>query len=213
MLAETDGRPVSDGELATHLGMHQSRLSLLKTQDLTAKQIAKMIAGARVTGHRRAEADAIKAIMEFLPLRKTLSRQEKKWELFSIGSAATVSPYLKGLRDKLRLTKGIYVFHDSRGRALYAGKTVKLSLWAEMNNAFNRPRAIQSVRRVMQPVNKKEFSENIGKRKIQPSALQLHDMAAYASAYEVSVGLISRFEAILIRSFANDLLNVKMESL
>ena len=43
--------------------------------------------------------------------------------------------------------------------------------------------------------------------------VQLHDIAAYVSAYHVADGLIERFEALVIRSFANDLLNVRMKSL
>jgi len=35
---------------------------------------------------------------------------------------------------------------------------------------------------------------------------------SYMSAYHVPDGLIGKFEALIVRSFANDLLNVKMEN-
>ena len=37
-------------------------------------------------------------------------------------------------------------------------------------------------------------------------------MACYFSAYEVELGMIAAVEALLIRAFANDLLNARMET-
>jgi hypothetical protein len=48
-------------------------------------------------------------------------------------------------------------------------------------------------------------------RRIQSVQLQLHDLTRYLSAYEISPAVIGMFEAMLVRSFANDLLNVRME--
>jgi hypothetical protein len=47
-------------------------------------------------------------------------------------------------------------------------------------------------------------------RQIIESAVPLHEIAYYFSAYEVEVGMIDELESLLIRSFANDLLNVQM---
>jgi len=41
--------------------------------------------------------------------------------------------------------------------------------------------------------------------------MPLHELAAYFSAYEVHPLMISNLESLVIRSFANDLLNKKME--
>lgn len=198
MQTKTD-KTVSDGAIAQLLDMHQSRLSQLKTKELTAKQVGLMISGARKFGYQQAERDAIRPIVEFLPLGKARSKQGARWEMFSTGSATHPNTYLKGLRAELERAKGIYVFHDTRGRALYAGKAVKVTLWAEMTNAFNRAREVQKVRLVAHPAKSKRFSPDDGKRKILPTALQLHDMARYVSAYQVAPGFISRFEAILLR--------------
>ena len=43
--------------------------------------------------------------------------------------------------------------------------------------------------------------------------MALHAIAAYLSAYAVPIGLISKIEALLVRGFANDLLNTRMESI
>ena len=51
----------------------------------------------------------------------------------------------------------IYTFHDSRGRALYAGKAIKLGLWVEMINAYNRDREVQTVRRMAHPTKHGTF--------------------------------------------------------
>ncbi|MCW2397965.1 hypothetical protein [Sphingobium sp. B2D3C] len=49
--------------------------------------------------------------------------------------------------------------------------------------------------------------------KIKKQAVALHHIASYASAYEVPDGLIGKFGALIVRSFTNDLLNVRMETI
>jgi hypothetical protein len=124
-------------------------------------------------------------------------------------------PYLEGLRKELESKHGIYVFHDSRGRAIYAGKAQKLSLWTEINNAFNRDRReVQSIKRVAHPQNKVQYKGHKEKaRQIVRMNVPLHDIAAYFSAYAVPEPLIGKFEALIVRAFANDLLNVRMEKI
>ena len=41
--------------------------------------------------------------------------------------------------------------------------------------------------------------------------MQLHDLAAYFSAFHVEDAMIDDVEALLVRAFPNDLLNSKME--
>ena len=51
------------------------------------------------------------------------------------------------------------------------------------------------------------------KRRIWSQPIKLHDLACYFSAYEFRPkGVIGMFEALIIRAFANDLLNIRMES-
>lgn len=44
------------------------------------------------------------------------------------------------------------------------------------------------------------------------SDLTLADLAAFVTVYEVAEAMIDEVEALLIRTFANDLLNIKMEN-
>ena len=108
---------------------------------------------------------------------------------------------------------GIYIFYDSRGRALYAGKTRQRTLWQEINSAYNRDRSVQQIRRVKHPERRQNFRRSDEKqRQIRLRTVPLNDLAAYFSAYNVVDGLIGELESLLIRGFANDLLNVRMEN-
>lgn len=79
--------------------------------------------------------------------------------------------------------------------------------------AFNRNRGdVQSIMRVKHPANNVAYTIDREKnRQIRPAVVPLHDMAHYVSAYEVLPGMVGVVEAMLVRSFANDLLNVRME--
>ena len=152
----------------------------------------------------------IKPIVEFYPVDAVPSKTGKNKELFPTDSS--VSIYQRGLRKALDDTNGIYIFYDTRGCALYAGKARKQSLWKEMRLAFNRNRT-QQVFRVKHPTVNKEFltADEIS-RKITKTNVSIPRMAGYFSAYEVSEELIDIFEALIVRAFANVLLNSKMEN-
>jgi hypothetical protein len=120
---------------------------------------------------------------------------------------------LVGLRDELESSNGVYVFFDSRGQALYVGKARKQSLWSEMTNAFNRTRGdLQTIRRVKHPERRQRYRTSDEKaRQPVPVSVPLHELAHYFSAYRVSPTLVGDIEALLVRSFANNLLNKNME--
>ena len=83
-----------------------------------------------------------------------------------------------------------------------------------MNNAYNRDRGeVQSIKRAYHPKKNVQYKGlEIKKRQIRRESIALYDVAFYLSAYEVPDGLIGKFEALLVRAFANDLLNVRMEN-
>ena len=120
-------------------------------------------------------------------------------------------PYRSGLKRELEDAKGVYIFFDSRGQAIYVGKA-KQNLWKEMNFAFNRKReSVQKIKRVKHPETRVQYKTSYEKtRQIFESAVPLHEIAYYFSAYAVEIGMIDELESLLIRSFANDLLNVQM---
>ena len=150
-------------------------------------------------------------IVEFFALDNTESKKGANWEIFDPAD----SSYLSGLKDRLAASCGVYIFSDSRGQAIYAGKTERVKtqkLWAEISNAFNRDRDIQRIKRVGHPKRNVEFKAGEEKqRQIYDRPVRLHELASYLSAYEVANGMIGKVEALLVRGFANDLLNVKME--
>lgn len=147
--------------------------------------------------------------MEYYPIEATESRQGAKWEVLntSIGRC-------KKLRDLLNESHGIYIFYNSQCRAIYVGKANRLSLWNEMNGAFNRDRDAQVVWQVDHPTIGSTFEPAYEKpRRIVKRNVYLHDIAHYFSVYEVEKDLIDNAESLLIRAFANDLTNLQMENI
>lgn len=214
-LAASGGKSeLTNSKLAQSLGIAtQTIINWESKGELRAADVSNMIVKALKVARARAESKAIKPIVEFFRIEVAESLQGARWELFStLGNNGAAHPYRKGLREKLEHAHGVYVFYDSRGRALYSGKAKKLTLWKEMNDALNRKRTVQHVFRVSHPESQVAFRDSSEKfRQIISQSVQLYDMARYVSAYEVTERLIDTFESILIRSFANDLLNVKME--
>lgn len=96
---------------------------------------------------------------------------------------------------------GIYIFYDSRGKAIYAGQSRKgsrQSLWKEINAAYNRERTSQTIIcNVSNQLRKKKY--------------YLYEVAHYITIYLVHEFAIKDFESLLIRSFPNDLTNIRME--
>lgn len=159
-------------------------------------------------------AERIRPIVEFFPLDPVESKRGAKWELFAGEYEGATHRYYSGVKQDLQASSGIYVFYDSRGRALYAGKAVQQSLWAEMNNVYNRSRdEVQRIKIVSHPSRNVLYRKSAEQtRRISDRALQLNDLAYYVSAYEIKPhSMIGMFEALIIRAFANDLLNKRME--
>ncbi|MCR0980861.1 hypothetical protein [Roseomonas populi] len=206
---------MTDAALARELGVTQPALGNYRKGQLTPRQIFNLMESYARSKERRFIEDTIVPIVEFFYLDAVETRKGKSWQIFSCQDENDrPHPYYTGLKKRLDSSHGIYVFHDSRGRAIYAGKAQRLSLWTEMNNAFNRDRGeVQNIKRVNHPSNRVEFQGTEEKRRrIVREAVALHDIASYVSAYQVPDGLIGKLEALIVRSFANDLLNVRMEN-
>lgn len=202
-------------ELAKQLGVTPVAIfNWRKAKRLTPRQIANIAAAARASATEDLAKTAIRPIVEFYPLDKCPSRQGAKFELFAhTDHDKRKHPYRDGLRDELCRTHGVYVFFDSRGRAIYAGKARQQVLWKEMTNAFNRARAeVQTIKRVQHPERRQTYRPTNEKdRQIRATSVRLHELAIYFSAYEVRAELIDELESLIVRSFANDLSNIKME--
>ena len=154
----------------------------------------------------------IDPIIEYLEISHADSKRGANWELFSEAiDEGTSSHYLSAVKKRMTDESGIYIFYDSIGRAIYVGKAEKQSLWKEANNAFNRDRhENQKIWMVEHPTsNVKKVNLN---RKIKEISVPLSHIAAYFSAYSVAKENIPQLEAFLIRAFANNLMNKRMET-
>lgn len=134
-----------------------------------------------------------KVIAELEPIRVSKESLEKKQKEMDFYDTKT------NMKSLLESEKGIYIFYDSMGKAIYAGKTERNSLWLEMKNAYNRSRSTQW-----------KYKRTSG-TKIYNQPYYLHEVAAYTSVYSVKNYAIGFIEALLIHSFPNDLTNVRIE--
>ena len=82
-----------------------------------------------------------------------------------------------------------------------------------MKDVFNRERKeTQRVYRVKHPTRNLKFRTAAETpRLITRTEVLLADMAAYFSAYAIASEMIDSLEALIVRLFANDLLNSRME--
>jgi len=208
-------RVTTDKALAVHIGVTvQSIHNWKNRRSVSSRQLVGLVHSASVAAADSFQANAIRPLVEFFPITKCESRQGGLCELFATTlEDDTEHPCLVGLREELEVAHGVYLFFDSRGRAIYVGKARKRGLWGEMKGAFNRDRrAVQRIKRVKHPTNKVRYRPSeVKSRQIREYWVPLHDLAAYFSAYEVADTMIANLEALLVRSFANDLLNIRME--
>ena len=196
---------VTDSQLKKLLG--HTNISQYRNREVTEKIVAGFVDRYGKYASKHARENSIRTVVEFFPLQKRKSRQEKKWELFPRRDS---NPNHHRHCEALRAAEGVYVFFDSRGKALYVGKTKKSDLWTEMNLAFNRDRDVQQIFRIDHPADRKVQNKP---RQIKKHKVQLHELAHYFSAYDVHSDIIDTVEALLIRTSANDLLNRRMENL
>lgn len=205
----------TDADLRRRLGVTAQCIHNWKSRrSMTSEQVARLVRLAYKAATTDSHASAIRPIVEFFQISTCTSRQGKHFEMFSGRLAdGDEHPYLTGLRKELSECSGVYVFFDSRGHAIYVGKARKQSLLKEMKAAFNRNRGdIQKIRRVRHPSRRQKYTtSNEIARQIDEYVVPLYELAHYFSAYQVADGMIGELEALLVRCFANDLLNLKME--
>jgi len=199
----------NDSALSKALGVTGATIHFWnKAKKITPSRIARLIHKARLTAAESFRKDALRPVVEFFPIEASPSNN-----VFNVKDGNKDHPYRKGLKAELDETNGVYVFFDSRGQAIYVGKAKKQDLWREMNLAFKRERgALQKIKRVKHPNRHKPYRTSSEKaRQIGDYAVPLSDLARYFSAYSVTETMIDDLEAVLVRSFANDLLNKRME--
>ncbi len=72
---------------------------------------------------------------------------------------------------------------------------------------------MHNIRRVNHPERRQDFriSDEL-RRQIRTVSVKLHELARHVSAYQVADGMIGDLETLLIRAFANGLLNKRMRN-
>ncbi|MCX7108720.1 MAG: hypothetical protein NTX45_01065 [Proteobacteria bacterium] len=147
-----------DQSVAARLGVS---LATLRTwaksdKDLAAFQITNALLKSHSKIVSQAQIDTIKPIVEFYEIDRSDSKGGCKSEI--LPQMEKCSKMQRGVREELLKRSGIYIFYDSRGRALYAGKARKQNLWKEMNLAYNRARGeVQKIKLVSHPERNQEF--------------------------------------------------------
>ncbi len=196
--------------LASKLGINEVYISSWKKYPPTSKQIASVIANAYKQGEKDSLRAIIKPLLEYYPIIVSESTHGKKQEIFETKENLRN----KKIKELLQTTNGIYIFYSSQRRAIYVGKAKEVCLWNEIKNAYNRDRRAQTVWGVNHPSTGNNFKPaHRHPRKVTKQSVYLHDIALYFSAYEVERNLINTVEAMLIRAFANELTNTRMENL
>lgn len=203
----------SQSELASAIGVTVQTIINWKgrDEDLSPNQIASAIAKSQAAAVQKSQHYTIRPVVEFYGIDPCPSRREVNWHVFNGGVDASL--YARGLKEALENAYGIYIFYDSRGHSIYVGKAKEQTIWKEMNLAFNRKREVQTIALVRHPERNQVFKPGYEKlRQPKDTQLELFEMASYFSAYNVDSGMVDDLEALLVRGFANDLLNVKMET-
>jgi len=203
----------SDADISIILGLTSGRISQLRTRpgNLTARQIVSFIQKAAANERSAVLSNGIKPIVELYPIKRISSKRDVKWESLPTGPD---NPRNRKMRSHLESVQGIYIFYDSQGCAIYAGKTERQNIWKEMTNAYNRERSNHNAV-LVDHTGKGEDLTPAWQWLKQPRKTQvyLYDTSLYFSAYEVAVELIPKLEAFVVRAFCNSLSNKKMEKL
>ena len=205
---------IDDSDLAARLGKTSNTIDnwQKKPGPLSSARVASLVKGAMDAEAKREREEIhknfIKSIIEYFPIKKVESKHGKNYEISPPdGYKNKWGTLLKELQNA---NSGIYIFYDSSGRAIYVGKTAgtATSLWARMKMSFNHD----------QQKSRKLYCIDHGPKaktqaqKLGPKPVQLHELAKYFSAYQVDPEMVHNIEALLIRAFADNLMNKKMET-
>ena len=204
---------INDSDLAVRLGKTSNTIDnwQKKPSALSSARVASLVKGAMDAEAKRERENILKAlfepIVEYFPIEKGKQKGKvKNRHQIQLGIQTSEWPELRDKLDKLEKSRGIYIFYDTRGHAIYVGKTERKTLWAEMDSAFNsKPTERQVIYRTA-------YSGPKINRDLSKKDVYFNELARYFSAYEVHRDMIPSMEALFIRAFANNLMNKKMET-
>ncbi len=176
----------NQSQIANYLGLNQSALSSYKKSNSAGANALKNILNHLLSNMQKVTLNSvINPILEF----KRINPEKYNSKYLLLPNEHSKDQ----LKDSLEKKVGVYLFYNSQGQNFYIGKTER-DLYFEITQQLGR---------------KIEFySEGIKKNKIHQG-----DIAHYLTVYEIKPKeLIKDVEALLIRSYANDNTNIKMEN-
>ncbi|MGJ0393949.1 MAG: hypothetical protein ACR650_14590 [Methylocystis sp.] len=198
----------SDSDLAKKVGLTPGRISQIRgrTQRLEAAYVGDFLGRAFAAGKEGAFRSAIRPVVEFFPVEVANIRDNGRNIPFDPNSDGG-----RALAARLRKAHGLYAFYNSQAEIIYFGKAVRLSLYSEMINVFNRNIPHLQVYNVKHPWGRFASRDNGELRRIRSRPMKLSAVAGYFSAYDIEPYLISALEALFIRLVPNDIINVRIE--
>jgi transcriptional regulator with XRE-family HTH domain len=169
---------VTQAEIAKALRVTQPTISNWKNGGEPSKSNLKKLIEFFRAHHA---ATLIKPLLEFEPIQPLRSGNEWRFS-----AEQSVIDHIKGETEHRR---GVYLFYDSSGHAIYLGKT-ESSLYGEAKQ------------RLKATPNRGTYVP------IKTTRPQMGQVARYLSAYEVTnVAAVKNLESFMLRAFANDLRN------
>lgn len=176
----------SQSQIASYLGINQSALSAYKNSNSAGPNALKNILHHLTSSMQKTTlSNVIQPIIEFKRINP---------EKYNAKYVILPNEHKKDqLKESLEKKVGVYLFYNSQGKNFYIGKTEK-DLYIEITQQLGRRIEF--------------YSEGIKKNKILQG-----DVVHYLTVYQIEPkALIKDFEALLIRSYANDNTNKKMEN-
>jgi DNA-binding transcriptional regulator YdaS (Cro superfamily) len=143
----------TDKALIDRLGITAATLNSWRNGafNISPSKLANFIHRTVTKCEKEARLYSIRPIVEYYPVEPGESARGAKWELFE--AREQNNQRLIKIKEYLKKSNGIYIFYDSKCKALYVGKAKDKDLWKEMNNAFNQDRETQKLQTVNHPTN------------------------------------------------------------
>lgn len=204
----------TDQSVANFLGLTAAGFAKLqKRQEVSSENAVSLMMSAAKAARTRAYAETIRPIVEFFPCHRESVVVGNGHQILYAGTGRDQDRTNQVLKKELETFRGVYIFYDSVGGAIYVGGSKRHSLWAEINLAYNRARSVQNIFCVQHLARRQSTSSSEEKRsQVRSTSLPLRDLAVYVSAYQVAEEMIADVEALLLNGFPNNLLNKKIEN-
>lgn len=204
----------TDQSVANFLGLTAAGFAKLqKRQEVSGENAVSLMISAAKAARTRAYAETIRPIVEFFPCNREPVATGNDRQILDAGTGRDRDRNNQILKKELETCRGVYIFYDSAGSAIYVGGSKRNSLWAEINLAYNRARSVRNIFCVQHAARLQSASSSGEKRsQVRSTSLPLRDLAGYVSAYHVAEEMIADVEALLLNGFPNNLLNTKIEN-